>query len=136
MHPPIHQHRRHSARLPALAAAMALLLLGCQHGTPLEPAGAQLPGNDPAASAQPAPPKVTPAIRFGALPPASITVRIYDVQGGLVRTIKQDLGVGVGGIIEWDGLTDSGNPVGSGMYQYVLDISNGTRLEGTLIVAR
>ena len=133
MRPPVHRRRERPARVAALAAATALLVVGCQRAMPLEPAAAPPAESDPGATTQPAPPHVTPAIRFALRNPGTLTVRIYDVQGSLVRTIRRDLWAGAG-LIAWDGLTDSGIPVGSGMYTYRVDGPDGIRFDGRLIV--
>jgi flagellar hook capping protein FlgD len=136
LHPPIRHRLRHRA-WPGITLAIAVLLsLGCQGGTPLGPKGSsRSTGNKLGADPQPAPPGVTPAIAFALRQPGSITVRIYDAQGGLVRTVREDLWAGAG-VIRWDGLTDAGIRVGSGFYTYRLEGPDGIRFDGRLIVVR
>lgn len=53
-------------------------------------------------------------IRFNAEPGSSGTVEVYDLRGGLVRSLHS--GEFLGEEFTWDGLNHRGEPVGSGVY--------------------
>jgi len=66
----------------------------------------------------------------------SVSVRVFDVTGRLVRTVVEDatLPAGVHGY-NWNGNDDDNNPVGSGVYFYVLETSIG-RLSGKMTLLK
>jgi len=56
---------------------------------------------------------------FGGLKEHQTTIRIYNINGELVRTIHHEGPE----IPEWDGCNEYGQPVASGIYFYVLKAS-------------
>jgi hypothetical protein len=72
-----------------------------------------------------------PHITFTNLP-ASITIRIFTLNGDLVRKISTDAGDGQ---IEWDVDNEDGEPVKSGVYLFLLE-SGGQKKRGKLLVLR
>jgi len=56
-----------------------------------------------------------------------VTLKIYDVFDGLVRTINlaPDDTVGGGNTVQWDGIDDSGYKVSDGLYYYTAATTNG-----------
>ncbi len=55
-----------------------------------------------------------------------VTLRIFDSQGRLIRTLLEDAARALSGArqaVRWDGLDQSGRRVGSGIYHYQLSIS-------------
>jgi flagellar hook assembly protein FlgD len=135
LRPLIRRSRAHLLRFGILMAGVALLSLGCQADSPVGPAGAQPTGGESGASTNPSPSRITPVIIFPPSQSQTLTVRIYDSQGRLVRAITVDLGVGPH-VIEWDGRADSGLPVGSGVYTYQGETSDGERLVATVTLVR
>ena len=116
----------------ALLAAAALLPMGCVNEAvgPALPHEAQSAGtSEPGVSGESA------KIVFPLSQPGSVTVRIYDGQGGLVRSITESLVPGVHEL-EWDGRTSWGIPAGSGVYAYVLDLPDGTQVVARLVLVR
>ncbi len=66
-------------------------------------------------------------IKFVNLPPALTTVRIFNLAGDLVRTLKKDDLASAE--LAWDVLTESGLPVASGLYIYHVDAKGiGTKI--------
>lgn len=62
---------------------------------------------------------------------AAVTLRVYDVLGGVVATLVDgEVPAGVHGI-GWDGTNNTGKPVGSGVYFYRLDVRSSR--EGALL---
>ncbi|MEE9271374.1 MAG: CHRD domain-containing protein [Candidatus Krumholzibacteria bacterium] len=60
-------------------------------------------------------------IRYALTEPGRVRLRIYDVQGRLVRTLVDEIGSpGPGQTVVWDGTNDSGQAVSSGIYFYRL----------------
>ena len=65
----------------------------------------------------------------------TITVRIYDTAGRLVRTLEVPIS-GPGLLeIDWDGLTDAGTPVSSGSYIAIIEYGD-TMLSHVIAVVR
>ncbi|MFH1220389.1 MAG: hypothetical protein V1694_08025 [Candidatus Eisenbacteria bacterium] len=67
-------------------------------------------------------------------------VRIYDVSGHLVRTLRFDEGISDGGANEgfvaaWDGNTDGGRKASYGVYVYIVECSGRSR-KGTFALIR
>jgi hypothetical protein len=61
-------------------------------------------------------------IRFELPEDDAVTLRIYSVNGQLVRTLLENQTMRAGDRdVLWDGVDDFGIPVSSGMYQYVLE---------------
>lgn len=58
--------------------------------------------------------------------PTPVTMRVYDAQGRLIRTLLNSAPYRADGSrvsVRWDGLDESGRPVGSGIYHYQLAVS-------------
>jgi hypothetical protein len=60
------------------------------------------------------------AIRFGLANPGRISLRIFSVDGRLVRTLVDEARPAGYYIERWDGLNDGGRPVPSGVYFYAV----------------
>ncbi|HNL08183.1 MAG TPA: FlgD immunoglobulin-like domain containing protein, partial [Chitinophagales bacterium] len=57
--------------------------------------------------------------------PLLVTVQIYSLSGKLVKTIQQNVtptGYRISEGLTWDGNDDFGNPIGRGVYIYVLNV--------------
>lgn len=67
-------------------------------------------------------------IRFLSPIEGSVTVRVFDVTGNLVRTLQTELSLTGSQEIMFDGLSDIGAPLGSGTYLYEV---SGTGLDGS-----
>ncbi len=64
-------------------------------------------------------------IRFSLTEPMPVRLMLYDTQGRVVRTlVRGEMSAGIHPV-EWDGLNESGQPVASGVYQYVLETPEG-----------
>jgi flagellar hook assembly protein FlgD len=59
-------------------------------------------------------------IAFSLDSPAEVTLSIYDVAGRRIRDLVSEKRVPGAYKVEWDGLTDRGQPVASGVYFYKL----------------
>jgi M6 family metalloprotease-like protein len=59
-------------------------------------------------------------IRYELASRARVELRVYDVNGALVRTLVDDVKPAGAYALEWNGRDDRGNPVGSGVYFYRL----------------
>lgn len=70
-------------------------------------------------------------IRFVNMP-EQCTVRIFNLAGQLVRTLRKT--DGATSILEWDVETENGLPVGSGVYVYHVDVPNVGEYVGRLVV--
>jgi len=79
---------------------------------------------------QPFRPAVHSALVFGGLPEGA-HVRIYSLDGGLVRTLPHS---DTGGA-DWDGRNEAGRTVGAGIYLYVVESPGGKRM-GKIAVIR
>jgi len=55
-----------------------------------------------------------------------VTIRIYSINGELVKTLVEDRAI-VEGSIEWDGRNDSGKVVGSGVYLVNLKVGKSAK---------
>ncbi|NTV51593.1 MAG: T9SS type A sorting domain-containing protein [Candidatus Firestonebacteria bacterium] len=60
--------------------------------------------------------KGRPEVIFGRLPPR-LTLRLYTLTGKLVKTLEKD---NAGTTLAWDLRNDSGSPVASGVYLYLI----------------
>lgn len=66
--------------------------------------------------------------------PSTITLKIYDVMGDLVRTIVEDLKRSPGRDSQvWDGMDDFGEYVGSGIYIYRFEVKTESGKTKTII---
>jgi len=52
------------------------------------------------------------------------TIRIYDVQGRMIRTLMHHISIPSHGIWIWDGTTDRHQPVSEGIYTIVIELYN------------
>jgi hypothetical protein len=59
------------------------------------------------------------AIQFMNLPPERWTIRIFNLAGDLVRTLKQE--DPTSSVFFWDLLTENGLPIASGIYIYYIE---------------
>ena len=64
--------------------------------------------------------------------PARCTVRIYNLAGQLVRTLRKD--DSSTSVLEWDIETDRGLPVGSGVYVYHVETPGQASVRGRVVV--
>jgi hypothetical protein len=62
----------------------------------------------------------TTTIRYSTSGKARVSIRIYNGAGQLVRTLVDQLADPGGHVVTWDGLSNSGKPVSSGVYFYRL----------------
>ncbi|MBM3330074.1 MAG: T9SS type A sorting domain-containing protein [Calditrichaeota bacterium] len=73
-------------------------------------------------------------IKFNLVRPSSAAMRIYDVQGRLIRDFSaKPYGVGEHTVV-WDGKSDSGMPVTSGTYFYELEADGQRHLRQAVIL--
>ncbi len=126
--------------LTSTILALGQILLGTNLGSQLTDLGSARPQGAPAADlsnayAFPVPFKPSlgqPYISFINLS-GEATVRIYDVNGTMVRTLhasKSD-----SGILKWDVTDDKGNRLSSDVFLYVIESSEQTK-SGKLLVVR
>jgi flagellar hook assembly protein FlgD len=120
--------------LAVFAIVLAALCCGCGADRVTDPPDGNANHQDAKGGTTPSSPELPPGFHFP-LSAQTVTFRIYDVQGAVVRTIVIDLTAG-SHELEWDGLTESGLPAGSGVYLYSLDFSDGSTLAGRMILAR
>ena len=74
-------------------------------------------------------------IRYALDSAGSGELSIFGADGRLVRRLDMERRLGREYEVVWDGRNEAGNPVGSGLYYYVLDADGGKR-RGTLAVVR
>jgi len=98
-----------------------------------------VPGVDrhPAFLAQNAPNPFNPrtSIRFGLSRDATVALRVFDVTGRMVRTLIRGELPGGEHVAAWDGTTDLGAPVASGIYFYRLVGPDGVQ-EKSMVLMR
>jgi hypothetical protein len=70
-------------------------------------------------------------IKFVNMPEAA-TVRIYNLAGDLVRTLRKENSPS--SILEWDLLTENRLPVASGVYVYHVEVPGAGQTIGKLVV--
>jgi len=70
-------------------------------------------------------------IKFVNMPEAA-TVRIYNLAGDLVRTLRKEYSTS--SILEWDLLTENRLPVASGVYVYHIEVPGAGQTMGKLVV--
>jgi hypothetical protein len=63
-------------------------------------------------------------VRPGGLERESVTVKIYNVQGRLIRTLLREPREPGLHSVDWDATDEDGNPVASGVYFYQLDVGD------------
>ena len=70
--------------------------------------------------------------------PAGVTVRIYDLQGKTIRTIRKSdrASSGVEYTARWDGRDETGNIVPGGTYVYVIEAGESNRVAGRIIIMK
>ena len=68
-------------------------------------------------------------IRFDIATEASVSVRIFDITGQVVRTLVSDSRAAGSYTELWDGRTDAGVRVGSGVYFYELKAGSFTSMK-------
>ncbi len=68
--------------------------------------------------------------------PSSVTIRIYDLQGKCVRVLtrRQQMPATTELTTRWDGRNETGKTVPAGMYLYVIETGNNTRMSGRVVV--
>lgn len=64
--------------------------------------------------------------------PSDATIKIFDVAGGLVRTLREPNGEG---ILHWDVTNDKGEPLASDVFLYSIESAEQKRM-GKLMVVR
>ena len=74
-------------------------------------------------------------IRFPVTKPGEIIIRIMDKEGRQVRDLSRGTTPGVNEI-SWDGMSDDGRRVGSGVYFVVVDFASGERFTTRVVLAR
>ncbi len=74
-------------------------------------------GPVPVLTATPNPSRPATTVRFSVEEAGPVSIRIYSTQGRLVRTLREGENTEAGiHQVPWDGLSDAGIPVGSGIY--------------------
>lgn len=78
----------------------------------------------------------TGATRFvyGLERPGPVRLRLFDVRGALVRTLKDGPDDAGGHVVDWDGRDDAGRLVAPGVYFYALEAAEGARQRKVVIV--
>jgi flagellar hook assembly protein FlgD len=73
--------------------------------------------------AQPNPANPSARIRYTIAEKGRVTLRIFDVSGRLMRTLVDEVkdATSAGYEVVWDGTTDAGQKVGSGVFFYQID---------------
>jgi hypothetical protein len=78
----------------------------------------------------------TTTIEYGIGAPAQVTLRVFDLAGRVVRTLA-DRGVDVGDHkVVWDGTSDSGSPVASGVYFVQLECGGDVHVTTSVAVRK
>ena len=99
------------------------------HRSPVPGLATQLIGARP----NPANPAAT--ISFSLAQKGAVKLRIFDVSGRLVRTLVDEvLEAGEPHEVAWDGTSDSGRSVGSGVFFYQLDAPGYTSAKKLVIL--
>ncbi|MFC1572348.1 FlgD immunoglobulin-like domain containing protein [Candidatus Eisenbacteria bacterium] len=75
------------------------------------------------------------SIRFGVGTTAPVSLRVFNIQGRLVRTLVHDVREPGQYAVFWDGRDDSGTPTGAGTYFYRLQVA-GFKTEKKLLFLR
>jgi hypothetical protein len=86
--------------------------------------GAVLPPNQPALlgnSPNPVMPMTRIAFMLPSAPSGAVTLRVFDAQGRLARTLDRAFGPGLNEVV-WDGSRDDGRPAAPGVYFYRLGV--------------
>jgi hypothetical protein len=114
------------SRAHTLSFSLQILLNQRQIHIPLEPSWKKPPvnivGDSPGLLlAVPNPSSSGFVISFNAPQGKAVTVKVYSVQGELVRTLAGDGPVAGVGSVTWDGRNDQGVPVAAGTYFAVLE---------------
>lgn len=119
-------------RALAFLAPIVFFQAGCGAGDIIKPSPST-------SEVDKAPAPVTPDVALSlpvVLPdPGSLTLRIFDMEGHVVRVIKVTLGAGTQELT-WDGRNNAGFPVGSSVYVYQLVMPGGEVIVGRLVLAR
>jgi hypothetical protein len=68
--------------------------------------------------------------------PSPVAFKVYDVQGGLVRSIEVPLASEGEHHIGWDGRDASGRPVSNGVYLYRVEIPGRCSRSGKVVLFR
>jgi hypothetical protein len=77
----------------------------------------------------------TTTIEYSIARPGHVTLRVYDVTGRPVRTLVDEVQTpGQMRLVRWDGRSDTGNPVASGVYLYRLEAPGLTRTNKMVMV--
>lgn len=84
------------------------------------------------------PDKETGTIRYSLSKSGNVTIMLYDVAGGLVRTIIEEAlrDAGVELAEQWDGKNDLGELSANGVYFYVIKSSSNERAVGKAAILR
>jgi flagellar hook assembly protein FlgD len=80
-------------------------------------------------------PLAAPAFEYTLAAPAPVTLRLYAVRGGLVRTLVDATQASGRHAIPWNGRDDRGREVAAGGYYYALTTPAGSA-RGKLVLAR
>ena len=62
-------------------------------------------------------------------------MRVYSLDGRLIRTIKNEFGDPGSHKITWNGKNDFGKQAAAGMYLYILDVQN-RKLSGKMLLLK
>jgi len=83
-------------------------------------------GANHVASLTPNPPNPSATLRFTTSRPGAVNVRVFDVRGRLVRTFdKQPSSEAGEHALHFDGMSDSGRPLPSGIYVFRIETADG-----------
>jgi hypothetical protein len=63
-----------------------------------------------------------------------IAIRVYDLQGRVVKTLLEDLPA-FNGSVQWDGSADSGRPLRIGMYVLYIEVAGVEKHKQTIVIA-
>jgi hypothetical protein len=75
-------------------------------------------------------------LRFALPEPATVSLRVYDIKGGLVRTLVAGAHHAAGEhAVAWDGRDDTGRAAASGVYVVRLD-AGGAHSAGRVVLAK
>ena len=66
--------------------------------------------------------------------PAASVFNVYTISGQMVKV--QGAGNGPNGSTEWDGVSNWGKPVATGIYYYVIRLGDQTLAKGSIILRR
>ena len=77
------------------------------------------------------------AIHYKVSQAGHVTIKIYDVNGGLVRTlVDDDQAASTGLSVDWDGMNEAGTIVANGVYIVKVKLPDGTYTKKVVVLKK